>query len=108
MLYIDDEQNIELTRGDTGFFTIALKNSNGEDYEPQPGDTLRFAMSKSYGGDPLILKQIPISTLILELEPQDTSGLNFGKYVYDVEFTDAAGHVSTIILGNFTITKEVH
>ena len=108
MLYIDDEQNIELTRGDTGFFTIALKDSSGKDYEPQQGDTLRFAMGKSFGGEPLILKQIPISTLVLEVEPQDTSGLNFGKYVYDVEFTDAAGHVSTIILGNFTITKEVH
>ena len=108
MLYIDEEQNIELTRGDTGFFTIALKDNRGEDYTPVEGDTLRFAMSKSFGGDPIILKQIPISTLVLEVEPQDTADLNFGKYVYDVEFTDAAGHVSTIILGNFTLTKEVH
>ena len=108
MLYIDEDQNIELTRGDTGFFTIALKDNNNVDYIPQSGDSLRFAMSKSYGGDTLILKQIPINSLILEIEPQDTASLQFGKYVYDVEFTDAAGHVSTIILGNFTLTKEVH
>lgn len=109
MLYIDEEQNIELTRGDTGFFTIDLKDNKGKAYTPQTGDTLRFAMSKSFGSnEPLILKQIPISTLVLEIEPQDTASLNFGKYVYDIEFTDAAGHVSTIILGNFTITKEVH
>ena len=44
MLNIDNKQNIELTRGDTGFFTIALKNNQGEDYIPQEGDTLRFAM----------------------------------------------------------------
>lgn len=108
MLNIDNKQNIELTRGDTGFFTIALKNNQGEDYIPQEGDTLRFAMGKNYGGEPLILKQIPIDTLVLEIQPQDTASLNFGKYVYDVEFTDAAGHVSTIILANFMLTKEVH
>ena len=49
-----------------------------------------------------------MDTLVLEVEPQDTADLNFGKYVYDVEFTDAAGHVSTIILANFILTKEVH
>ena len=108
MLYIDEEQNIELTRGDTGFFTIALKNKQDEDYTPQEGDTLRFAMSQSFGGEPLILKQIPINTLVLEIEPQDTASLKFGKYKYDIEFTDAAGHVSTIILGEFKVTNEVH
>ena len=108
MLYIDEEQNIELTRGDTGFFTIALKNNRGEDYTPQVGDSLRFAMSKTYGGEVLVLKSIPIDTLTLEIEPQDTAGLNFGKYKYDIEFTDAAGHVSTIILGEFKVTGEVH
>ena len=108
MLYIDDKQNIQLTRGDTGFFTISLVNSNGEAYTPQAGDTLRFAMSKSYGGDTLILKTIPTDTLTLEIEPTDTSTLNFGKYVYDIEFIDAAGHVSTIIMGQFEVTKEVH
>ena len=108
MLYIDEEQNIELTRGDTGFFTIALKSNNGEAYSPQQGDSLRFAMSKSFGGEPIIIKTIPINTLVLEIEPTDTSTLAFGKYVYDIEFTDAAGHVSTIILGNFILTREVH
>jgi len=108
MLYIDEDQNIELTRGDTGFFTIALKDNQGADYTPQQGDILRFAMSKNYGGETLILKSIPINTCILEIQPQDTANLSFGKYVYDIEFSNAAGHVSTIILGNFTITKEVH
>ena len=45
MLYIDDEQNITLTRGDTGIFNISLQNQNGKAYTPQEGDTLRFALS---------------------------------------------------------------
>lgn len=108
MLIIDEEQNIELTRGDTGFFTISLTANDNTDYSPQEGDTLRFAMSKTYGGETLILKDIPTDSLILEIEPEDTKDLAFGKYVYDIEFKDSAGHVSTIILANFTITKEVH
>ena len=31
------------------------------------------------------------------IEPEDTSGLDFGNYVYDVELTLADGTVNTII-----------
>lgn len=108
MLYIDKEQNIKLTRGDTGIFTISLTDSDGNSYTPKEGDSLRFAMAKNYGSEALINKQIPIDTCTLEIEPNDTKELNFGKYVYDIEFTDADGHVSTIILANFEVTREVY
>ena len=35
MLYIDEDQNITLTRGDTGFFNISLQNKKGKAYTPQ-------------------------------------------------------------------------
>ena len=108
MLYIDEDQNIELTRGDTGLFTISLVDQNGAEYIPQVGDSVRFAMSKSYGKDVILNKSIPIDTLTLELEPTDTKSLDFGKYVYDIEVTDSQGRVSTVIMGNLTLTKEVH
>lgn len=107
MLYIDEEQNISLTRGDTGVFTISLVDNNNVPYVPQAGDTLRFAMSKTYGSEILINKEIPIDTLILEIEPSDTKTLNFAPYVYDIQLTTNDGRVSTIIMGKFTITKEV-
>jgi len=108
MLHIDEEQNITLTRGDTGFFEISLVDKNNEPYVPQEGDRLRFALGKSWGKDTLFTKEIPLDTCILELEPQDTKNLEFKKYKYDVEFTDAQGHVSTVILGEFIIDKEVY
>lgn len=108
MLSIDKNQNIELTRGDTGLFTITLTDQTGNTYTPQTGDTIRFAMSQSYGKEVLINKPIPINTLTLELEPSDTKSLNFGKYVYDIELTDYQGRVSTVIMGTLTLTKEVH
>jgi hypothetical protein len=108
MLYIDEDQNISLTRGDTGIFHIILQNKNGKAYTPQSGDSLRFALGKSWGKDTIFTKQIPLDTCILEIEPADTKSLDFKKYKYDIEFTDAAGHVSTILLGEFTVDKEVY
>ena len=65
---------------------------------PQPGDRLRFALKKHYDdANPLINKQIPMDTLILELEPEDTKDLDYGKYVYDIELTFAGGDIDTII-----------
>lgn len=107
MLYIDEKQNITLTRGDTGIFNISLQNQKGKSYVPQEGDSLRFALSEDYGKEPLIIKNIPINTCTLELEPNDTKNLKFKKYKYDVQFTSAVGRVSTIILGDFTVDKEV-
>ncbi len=108
MLYIDEEQNITLTRGDTGIFNISLQTKDGQEYVPQEGDSLRFALGKSWGRDTLFVKPIPLDTCTLEIEPSDTKNLDFKKYKYDIEFTDAAGHVTTILLGEFMVDKEVY
>lgn len=107
MLYIDEDQNITLTRGDTGIFNITLQNQNGKAYTPQEGDSLRFALSDGFGKETLVLKNIPINTCVLEIEPSDTANLKFKTYKYDVQFTSAQGRVSTIILGDFKVDNEV-
>ncbi|MBP5597716.1 MAG: hypothetical protein J6Y02_20260 [Pseudobutyrivibrio sp.] len=118
-LYIDEKTfDISLTRGDTAIISVPLVTVtyiDGEPvetpYTPQPGDKLRFAMSDRYGANRdqvLIYKDIPISTLVLQIDPPDTKSLKFGKYKYDIEFTDAAGHVSTGIEAIFEVAKEVY
>lgn len=102
---------IKLTRGDSFYCEVEMKNKDdGTDYEPQPGDTVRFALKKRYNDpEPLIIKSIPTDTRILHLEPQDTKNLSFGKYVYDIELTTANGDVDTFIWeSEFELTKEVH
>ena len=57
---------------------------------------------------PLIEKDVPISTMILRLNPEDTKSLPFGDYVYDLELTTAAGDVDTFIASeSFVLTPEV-
>jgi hypothetical protein len=46
--------------------------------------------------------------MILHLEPDDTKGLGFGEYVYDVELTFANGDVDTFINNaRFSLVPEV-
>ena len=106
--------DITLTRGDSLLLQIGLvKEINGvaEPYIPAEGCRVRFAMKRRYtdpDSEVLVDKQIPIDTLLLEIEPEDTKPLQMGKsYVYDIELTDENGRVDTFVKGNFTLENEV-
>ena len=101
--------SITMTRGDTLSLTISIMQG-GEPYEVQPGDVIRFAMKRTYSDEePIILKTIDNDTLSLQLDPEDTKGLAYGSYVYDVEITMEDGTVDTFIAeAKLTLAKEVH
>lgn len=105
----DKIYDITLTRGDTLFLEFPLYDEDDNPYDPVEGEKLRFALKKKHKDEnPLVLIDIPIDTCLLEIKPEHTKPLNFGNYVYDVEFTDLYGHVSTIIKGVFTVDTEVY
>ena len=101
---------ITLTRGDTFTALITITDSEGNQYDPVNGDRIRFAMKTDYeDGAPLLIKEIPIDTMILVIEPEDTKPLAFGKYVYDIELTKVTGEVDTFITkATLKLTEEVH
>lgn len=107
---------IHLTRGDTFQTQVTIKQ-NGEDYIPEQGDVIRFAAKRdelNHNGtqyldkEPLIVKQIPIDTMILRLDPEDTANLDFNVYAYDIEITMANGRVDTFISDKLYLDPEVH
>lgn len=110
-------KSITLTRGDTLRLLVSM-SKDGEPYIPTEGDKVRFALkhkdmkadkSDYKDVDPLILKDIPIDSMILTLDPEDTKSLGFGKYVYDIEITFSDGTVDTFITAApFNLTEEVH
>lgn len=112
MSYTIKKTTITLTRGDTLKAQISITDKDGNPYEIQPGDSVRFAMKRSYD-DPdsevLIEKDIPTNTLILKLDPEDTKTLPFGNYVYDIQLTNIAGEVDTFITkATLVLTEEVY
>lgn len=115
-MYTIKKNNITLIRGDTMIANVKLIK-DGEQYIPQEGDVIRFAVkhqtlnaaqTEYTDVEPLIIKNIPTNTLVLELEPQDTKSLGFDTYDYDVEITYADGKVDTFISGKLILDKEVH
>lgn len=110
MSYSVSGTTITLTRGDSFVADISITDQDGQPYIPVEGDAIRFAMKTSYEDvSPLLVKNIPIDTMKLILDPLDTKDLNFGKYVYDIELTKENGEVDTFITkAVMKITEEVH
>lgn len=114
---IDTNTNrIDLTRGDTLKCTVGL-TKDGTAYTLDNGDSVRFVLKHAamnprktayVDNAPVIEKTIPVATMGLELDPDDTKELSFGKYVYDVEVTFEDESVDTVINNaEFNIVPEV-
>lgn len=109
MGYSINGTTITMTRGDTFVADIVMRDSEGYPVVPSEGDEIRFAMKEDYRDPrPLLTKDIPISTMQLVIEPEDTADLNFGTYVYDIQLTRADGTVDTFIAkAKLKLTEEV-
>lgn len=109
MSYSVSGTTITLTRGDTFKAQISITDRNGDPYIPVEGDAVRFAMKATYSDpEPLLVVDIPIDTLILVIQPDDTHTLPFGNYVYDIQLTKASGEVDTFITtSKLKLTEEI-
>lgn len=95
----------EQTRGDSGLFSITLYDQEGAEYIPSVGEIVRFYLLKKNCddlADALLTKDIPISTMQLELTPQETD-IPVGTYQYKVRLIDQLGHEWTVIKSQIKI-----
>lgn len=108
MLIVSKYGEVKLTRGDTAWLAVELEDDEGKVYEPRTDDTLTLTVKKDYNDPvPLIDKKV-IGSKVFHIKPEDTKGLAFGKYKYDVQVTTADGENFTPIADKvFEITKEV-
>lgn len=81
---------------------------DGELYELEEGDKCYFGVKLDPEDDkPVILKKL--TDYILELEPNDTQGLEFGKYWYDVYIVFADGkRLTYLTTARLVLDKEAH
>ena len=90
----------ELTKGDTGMYSITLYDGDGAEYIPDEGESLTFYLMKKNCDDlteAILVKDIPVSTMQLELEPSDTRDLAVGTYYYRIRIRDLADHEWTVV-----------
>ncbi len=89
------------THGDTLFIQIGMTNPDGTEYEPEAGDVVRFILRADTARDPVLVRQVPLDTLVVQMSAAETKALGQGvvngHYVYDLELTKANGVVDTFI-----------
>ena len=104
-----DKNMIIMTKQGTMITTISITDADGHPYEPAPTDKLRFALKKDYNDRKvLIYKEIPIDTMTLRIESEDTKSLEQPQtYVYDIQLTYGDGIVDTIISGKLKLMEQV-
>lgn len=99
---------IQLTRGDTARITVAVTIDEGQPYTLQEDDKLIFTVKKEYTDETALIEKEITGQNLFHIKPEDTKGLNFGRYKYDVQLKTADGDNYTVVADKvFTITNEV-
>ena len=97
--------NITMTRGDSESIRVTCS-------EPfAGGDAVTFTMREAVDS-PIVLQKTVTAfddgAALIVFEPEDTSPLAFGEYVYDIQATRADGTVTTMVdPSRFTLGEEV-
>lgn len=98
---------IKITRGDTGIFTLDI---NGGEYDYSNDSVLFTVKQNTLTADIIFQKTVTYGNAVIIL-PEDTRGLSYGEYVYDVQVTTSAESgsvVDTVITpSKFVVMPEV-
>ena len=104
---IDKLNRINLTKGDTAIMNVGIYDLEDGEYIPKDTDTITFTVRNQTSAQPVITK-IADNLGYIELTPEDTSALNTGLYLYDVQLSTNEGRIYTIIPATlFTLSREV-
>ena len=106
MLFVDDYNNIKLTRGDSAAFDLSVKQGT-ETYD-YSNDLVQFTVKRNTITEDVVLQKTFTSGSI-SLLPSDTKDLHYGDLVYDVQIITSSNDVYTVIGPcTFELTDEVN
>jgi len=91
-----NRNRIYLTRGDSASFTIELEDDCGNQYFLEDGDELVFTLKKSVMDKEFIIQK-RVMDYEFKLYPEETTGLTYGNYYYDIQLTKINGDVCTVV-----------
>ena len=95
---------VTMVRGDSETITVSCVDGNGNAVQFIEGDTIYFTIKKTIDTAEKILqkviKEFIDGSAIIEIEHADTANIEPGTYMYDIQYNDQFGKVSTIIKPN--------
>lgn len=107
MFHIDKHNKIFLTKGDNAELDVRIFDLEGKEVEITEDDVITLTVRKTAASQDASI-QLTAYLNTIYFEPSDTSSLASGLYVYDVQYTNADGEISTIIpTSYFELLEEV-
>lgn len=104
---------MRMVRGTTQNIVVTIQNEDGTTYKLQSGDKLIFGVKLNPENSEYDIKKIVQNAdsegnCVISLIPEDTVGLAFGKYFFDVGLQTADGEFYMIVeCDDFIIAKAV-
>ena len=105
------KQDIEIVRGRSETLAITVTDDDGELYTLADGEKIVFGVKKKPEDDECVLKKI-ITALTdgvctVEIKPEDTESLPYGKYFYDVGLLSGDNYFTVIPSSVFHVRKNI-
>lgn len=108
-------QNFTMWAGDTKTLSISVQNSAGN-AQDITGATFNWALKIATGNrrtlltksssDGITITNATAGTLTVAIVTADTRSLK-GTYTHELEMTDSAGNISTVLTGTVTINESI-
>lgn len=93
--------DLKMIRGDSESITLTIENEDNTPYKFQEGDIVYFTVRLRATSKDIVFQKIityfPDNEAIIEIQPEDTSGLRFTEYLYDIQLTQFNGRVKTVV-----------
>ena len=103
-MFLVEEGNITITKGDSGVVVLNFQNADGSDYIPENDEIIFSVKRRKEQYEEIVLEKYGTR---IQLESHDTQ-IPAGEYFYDVVIKRSTGEVFTPMEGKFTIRKAVH
>ena len=97
-----DNKVIRITRGDSCIIKLTIYDSSGNEYEPDPEDTIIFTVKSNINNEYKVIEK-EFNNNELTLLKIDTISLNFGTYFYDVRLENGSIYDTILDSGDFII-----
>lgn len=104
-------QKIEIVRGTTNTLALSVTDADGNAYTLADGELLIFGVKEKPEDEELLIqKTITDCTdgvAMVELSPDDTIGLKYGRYIYDVGLESGEDYHNIIPASPFVIQPNI-
>lgn len=101
---------MQIIQGDTCYLTITKLDDEGDQSDFENGEVVVFSAKKNLKQEDYDIHSenatLIDGQMIIRLSSQDTN-IKLGEYYYDIQYTDLAGDIYTLVKGTLEITWEV-